>query len=333
MTGPDDEKTLRDKAKVESSDKQQERQEEIAKPEEAPEPKTPQQINAELKLVDEKIAVERSMLNETQRELGLPLTDTSVAIENHPRKRDGILATQRQEQTKPERIPFKEQPFAEHNDTLFSMDPSAVFNPEDYYKSEVAGNSTGWKIHIPYESLSRFQREALNDLLKKNSFNWYERGHENEQPVWHQDFPSSKALYKIDGSDKDQPGKGMTVYAGSKNNLDALARDISKLGILSPQTKGVKFDDVNVIGNVWARFDTRHPDFDQYGKWGISIKSRLSKTKVWQDMMKRAQKGERLFQSQEELDKIQSFILDSIDTLAETYGEYFMGKKLEQQSN
>lgn len=91
MAGPDDWKAQRGNAKVESREQKEGREKMPQKPAEASKQKTPEEINAEIKRIDGKIAIEKSFLNEARQKLGLPPVETSVAIQSFLRQKQELM--------------------------------------------------------------------------------------------------------------------------------------------------------------------------------------------------------------------------------------------------
>src|SRR3989344_279222 len=98
-----DPKVARNDEKVETSEKKEGEQEKIEKSREAPKLKTPEEVRAELKRIDGKIVIERSLLNEARQKLGLEPTDTSVAIESLQGQRQQLVGEEsKQDKTRDE---------------------------------------------------------------------------------------------------------------------------------------------------------------------------------------------------------------------------------------
>jgi hypothetical protein len=84
------------------------------------------------------------------------------------------------------------------------------------------------------------------------------------------DFFDGQGLhYKVGEGGVFEDGKGVTIYVGSRDRLEAVAAEIHRRGLAPLPAHGeVLNTDHRVIGNVWARFD----DFDLKGSEGSQIR-------------------------------------------------------------
>lgn len=116
MVGPEDINKATRQENIKISEQNESLEEKADKPQEVPKPKTAEEINAEVKGIDDKIAIEREALTKVRQALGLETTDmdTSVAIDSLRRQREQLLGEQpRQEAMHDEARP--ESPISHEN--------------------------------------------------------------------------------------------------------------------------------------------------------------------------------------------------------------------------
>lgn len=155
--------------------------------------------------------------------------------------------------------------------------------------------TAGWKLHLGKENLSEQEVSALRQKLDELGIPYKE------------------------GLSGGQTGKDFTVYAGSRQQAERAAQE------LSPFTSGQVYgdaavDDLVMAPGVGARFDADGDrDFHQYGRKGIPV---TQDSVVWSDTGG--------------IDLAASFSDEAINRadqlLAQRYGEFYTGIPAEQQA-
>ncbi len=174
-------------------------------------------------------------------------------------------------------------------------------NPDHKVKLE---DAMGWKLHLNFDSQNPDTVARISEVLSR--------------------IKQSGAVrnFKIgDGGGKewDNPGKESTIYVGSRNKTDAVAKFVSReLGdVLLPPEGHALIDDIPLANNVMGRFAPQYdPEFHQYGSEGIPYLKEEFARAIWmpQDQQK---------------EYLSVLAKKSLDRIVEKYGDYFTGTQEE----
>ncbi len=114
----------------------------------------------------------------------------------------------------------------------------------------------GWKIHL---NLSDDPKDPLTESVARFT-------------------TDERYAYKVGQGGEQEEGKGMTIYIGDRDTLNEFAQKLDKAfgNQLRPAMGQVMHDDMQIEGNVWARFEvgglvTPQGELHQYGYHGISF--------------------------------------------------------------
>lgn len=86
------------------------------------------------------------------------------------------------------------------------------------------------------------------------------------------DYLTKKGIPHKVGQNSGQVGKGITVYAGSRDTANTVATELNSQfnDSLNDAEGDVLVDDAPIAGKVWGRFDApKSPEFHQYGESGV----------------------------------------------------------------
>jgi hypothetical protein len=128
----------------------------------------------------------------------------------------------------------------------------------------VKRDQAGWKLHLNFDSTNEMARQkveyALQELENSGLIVTWKVGHGG-------------------GETSGQPGKEATVYVGDGEKARDVAQYLNQIltGILKPPGSTVLYDDMQLEGNVWGRFDICDDDFMQYGQGGVPFSIDLHK--------------------------------------------------------
>lgn len=174
------------------------------------------------------------------------------------------------------------------------MDPN---NPESRVVLE---DAMGWKLHLNFDAQNPDTVSRIDEVLSRVKQSGAIRG------------------FKIgDGGGKEwgQPGKESTVYVGSRDKTDVVARFVSQeLGdILLPPEGDTLIDDIPLADGIMGRFAPQYdPEFHQYGSDGIPyLKEEFAKA-LWMPV-------------DQQKEYLSVLAKKSLDRIVEKYGDYFTG--------
>lgn len=125
---------------------------------------------------------------------------------------------------------------------------------------EIARRGAGWKLHLNFDAEDSFKTQMTSSLLDSLQ--------DNEAI---QDFKIGHG----GGTASDAPGKEATVYIGSRNKGNVVARILEEAlaGTLEEPEGDTLNHDVYFTGHVMGRFDIGRvdPEFHQYGPNGVPL--------------------------------------------------------------
>ncbi|MEB3286676.1 MAG: hypothetical protein VKJ04_04145 [Vampirovibrionales bacterium] len=138
----------------------------------------------------------------------------------------------------------QKQAWAHQTDTMLEQaraqgaTPQQLSNIRQVLLGEGGRPSIGWKIHLPV-------RMDVADPLTGRIANWLD---------------SRNPQYKVGSGGDEEFGTGMTIYVGSRDEMQRLAREIdAQFGDdLARTPYALERSDEHILGRITARFDSQH---------------------------------------------------------------------------